>query len=764
MSKLLLLYGYNNYFNRIMKRESSLANYKSAVLEGHYVELNSANFNVTDGVNARHIFNVSEFLDNKSPDYLVRQEKDGTLSRWFVLESVKVMGGQVQLSLRRDVLADYYDSIKTAPAFIKKGMLSYDSPLIFNKEGMSFNQIKKKEILLKDKTNCGWVVGYLARGNVLETEQDIYGDTPYEPGEEIDYDDLPNSIKTLLTSHQKFLILGKDKFTMNQVMSLTNVYTDFYGEEIVNVRVNSAGDLDFPTLLSQRSGVTYEQIAEDVKNILDVKDIAEKFFNSKGISLLPLDDYLQYNGKTIIDSQGNRKILNFTKTATVNPKPQVVITKGELLSTTYGLAVNNYVNLMVNTGRYIDTRGGLLDSQSVISTNQFNYEYEATLDNIETARVVTHISNSKTIEGVTYNRNVLIDSPYDMFCIPYKSIINIHGNIDGIDDRTIKVEDVALQLARGFKNKLGTDIYDIQLLPYCPIPGAISESGENIEIDNLIEHKDYEFVRNESTDDVVSIVLFPIRSSGSIDINLDSVNNPELLVASDTLSKKVEAETKVFRFVSPNYSGSFDFNAQKNSGLLVVNVDYNYKPYTPYIHVAPVFSNLYGNDFNDARGLICGGDFSISTATSQWEQYQIQNKNYENIFNRQIQNLDVNNSITMEKEKYTAVIGGISNTISTSIGGAVAGSAAGPWGAVAGAVVGAGVGAATSTVGALKDVELLSRSQSENRQYAVDMYNYNLQNIQALPYTLSKVSTFNENNKIFPFIEIYDCTDLEKQI
>ena len=38
-----------------------------------------------------------------------------------------------------------------------------------------------------------------------------------------------------------------------------------------------------------------------------------------------------------------------------------------------------------------------------------------------------------------------------------------------------------------------------------------------------------------------------------------------------------------------------------------------------------------------------------------------------------------------------------------------------------------------------------------------------LENIQALPYTLTKVGAFNINSKIWPFIEYYTCSDVEKE-
>ena len=44
------------------------------------------------------------------------------------------------------------------------------------------------------------------------------------------------------------------------------------------------------------------------------------------------------------------------------------------------------------------------------------------------------------------------------------------------------------------------------------------------------------------------------------------------------------------------------------------------------------------------------------------------------------------------------------------------------------------------------------------------MINLSLGNIKALPYTLTKVGTFDINSKIFPFIEYYSCTDEEREM
>ena len=47
-----------------------------------------------------------------------------------------------------------------------------------------------------------------------------------------------------------------------------------------------------------------------------------------------------------------------------------------------------------------------------------------------------------------------------------------------------------------------------------------------------------------------------------------------------------------------------------NQGIDSFDIECTYKPYNPYIHISPNYKGLYGKDFDDIRGLICGGDFS----------------------------------------------------------------------------------------------------------------------------------------------------------
>lgn len=70
--------------------------------------------------------------------------------------------GQYALSLRRDLLADYYDETMDSTCFIQKGWVDSSNPLIFNPEGVTVNKIQEHEILLRDSTRAAWIVGYVA--------------------------------------------------------------------------------------------------------------------------------------------------------------------------------------------------------------------------------------------------------------------------------------------------------------------------------------------------------------------------------------------------------------------------------------------------------------------------------------------------------------------------------------------------------------------------------------------------------------------------
>lgn len=158
------------------------------------------------------------------------------------------------------------------------------------------------------------------------------------------------------------------------------------------------------------------------------------------------------------------------------------------------------------------------------------------------------------------------------------------------------------------------------------------------------------------------------------------------------------------------------------------------------------------------------GDYSIPMITDPMVNYELQNRNYQAIFNRQVQNLDVNQRIAKEQQQFAGIVGAITAPIAGGLAGAATGAKAGPYGAIAGAAVGVVGGAALGTAGYIKDQEWLQQQQAEARDFAVDQFQYQLGNVQALPQTMTKSTPLSYNNKIWPILEHFSCTDREKEI
>lgn len=119
----------------------------------------------------------------------------------------------------------------------------------------------------------------------------------------------------------------------------------------------------------------------------------------------------------------------------------------------------------------------------------------------------------------------------------------------------------------------------------------------------------------------------------------------------------------------------------------------------------------------------------------------------------------------MEKEfaiqRQEAGFGIASGTLTGAVSGAVAGGmVGGGYGAAAGAIA----GGVTSLAGGIMDYANMGKRQGEEINYRKDIFNFSLQNIKAMPNTLTKTSAIVANTKYLPFIECYDATDEEQQI
>ena len=162
----LYILSYNNYYNRLVKSFDTMEGYEPYVI----YTLQATNFSPNDGVNTQHVIGVGEY--DGTGDYLIALDEDGSIvSRWFIIDSVRTRAGQYNLTLRRDLIVDYYNIIVQSPMFIEKATLPDSDDFIFNNEDMTFNQIKKSQTPLFDETGCPWVVGYIPRDSFKEAKK-----------------------------------------------------------------------------------------------------------------------------------------------------------------------------------------------------------------------------------------------------------------------------------------------------------------------------------------------------------------------------------------------------------------------------------------------------------------------------------------------------------------------------------------------------------------------------------------------------------------
>lgn len=818
---ILFLKGFNNYFNRTVKKYSTLADYKSN--SASFLDYASINFNPNDGVATELVVGGKlqqelngansvplTWEESGTPDYCVVYESNGSLfhpsgtikSRWFILESQRVRNGQYRLALKRDIIADYLNEILTAPCFVEKGCINNNGdPMLFNNENISVNQIKQSELLLKDKTGCGWIVGYVSQDKTRYPTSDYYESTsPVATVES--WSSVPQGIKDLIA-------LGTFQRPVARINTSWGVPAGRCYINAVNWRTQASpakyqgiGWSNVPwageatagyqapetTTLPVTNGIvlsgtgfklsqsnTVPVAAADFAQAVRFNAILREYYvqniltNGVDFGSSTQDDINAWNGR-FVEKDGVVYRIKYTVGPRTLGDPWTIAANSSYYSA-FTTEWNSFKTAHAGEVFFRDGNNTIsVDNVSIVTNDKVVLAWEIN----EASVILEETAGDEGYIIKTYmpaTRIQACDTPMDLFAIPYSDNFTIYTQVDAetgdpIETGAIKMsKQVALQAAISL-GQAGDNVYDIQVLPYFPNPELIEDNeiiNEQfiVPYTNLTEDKHYNFIYNDDNTKI-GIMFWSRKSVFTVDIE-------EQLTLADTnpLTLKTSNTCDLFRITSPNYAGSFEFSLAKSGGRIEkFNADCTYKPYSPYIHVTPYLAGLYGENFStidDARGLICGGDFSITKIVNQWQQYELQNKNYQAIFDRQIQNLDTNNAIAMEQQDWKnmqSVFGGI---LGGGAGGAVGGlKSAGPYGAIAGAVLGTAYGTAMSEIGAINQTRWLQRAQAETKDYQTDMYGYQLGNIKALPNALSKTSALTNNNKLFPFVEYFTCTDAEK--
>ena len=948
---ILLLKGYNNYFNRIRKQEADITTYKTKSTS--YLEYADVNFNPNDGIVAELIVGgptqkivttvgtetvskILDFEDAGSPDYLIAHENNVIKSRWFVLECVRVRAGQYRLALKRDVLVDFNETIMNSPCFVEKGWIeNVDNPLVLNAEGFQGNQQKQSEKLLRDATNCAWLVGYLKK-DMSQAESFTYTFPAAVP-------DLPNldsfswsdcvtlyNLDGSITSALKqAAMFDANKSTMKlrvwypsaKTLGWVNpkniretIYLSGgnYNASVDQANVDWAGltssalDLEEHDLAAVSIGIAESEARQLAKEIYEHTfqwSYVNGFFNT----LVNATKYTVTSGNNLVDPAEDLSIYNNKLVIKNNKVYRLSVGQGtEKTYDTYYTGndgvCNDYLSSLYYEFMY----------HRYLYRNQDNpskKKVRITLNYREYTITATEVVVGETISytlPTSANRNTCGDALYDIFCMPIspKAIgLNVAETdtviIDSNSDTSTGAgclfldlnSEYQLAMAAQIATKLGAggnagNIYDLQLLPYCPMIDELNPYYQNtyynvtygknvIDLTNLTS-KDYAIFYNGDSK-ACGIIFYPKKANFALGIEYSEVNetvhdewitiekpvmkaqgthdglpqyrfaafpykvtdgtwdigpnannpdaedlilengltledceyislsvsgglqSPQLYLTStefptppagqensytfvgdftikvrahwiipdDSLDRKIKNECDFYRLTSPNYNSFYEFKKTKLAGgINGLRAVCTYKPFTPYIKINPNLNDsLYSKvDYNDNIGLMLAGDYSLPMLSDAMINYELQNRNYQAIFNRELQSLDVSQQIAKEQQQFTGLVGAITAPITGGVAGALAGAKAGPYGAIAGAAVGAVGGGILGGVGYQKDMEWLEKQQYEARDFAVDKFNHQLGNVKALPQTMTKSTPLAYNNKVWPILEYFSCTEEEKNV
>ena len=695
MSTLYLLQ-YNNYYNRIVKYYDTLNDYLTNIPASRRRQVNDINFFYNDQVNTVQTINyaVPEQIPEQNFDYLLVNNDNYGLSRWFIIECKWNRKGQQILTLRRDLLVDFMGSYLTQPLFAEKGCIStYTSttiPIISNPENISVSQILESKTNLAASSRA--IVGYIDRtyaGGKMAADIDcIYVNSIDELG-----------ISDLIGTQSYDIVTNANPFVQLQLQSSTSPNAPAGWDLRYNMvsQVWTKDDVISPM---------YSPFATD-----DILSTAEA--NLKGIingmsALITQDINSQLgNVSRRIGTYANRNIM------IGDTLYRLTVTKGSQRALTLNPSSGVFSQFCQSCqSKNIVYRGeGMYSSVAGMTLNlgQVGLTYSVLAQPVTVE--LTANSETGTFTFTTIDNRTHCGQPYDIFYMA---------------DSAAARQTASIIAARLY----GTGaLYDLQLLPYAPDTTGASSTTIN------------------------GITTYWIAN---VDATYSSTSFTKSY--STAIDGKVGCLCDTVRICSPNHANSWDFNPAQNGGVTGFNIRCTFKPFTPYIHIKPIFSWMYGIAYTtDPRGLICGGSFSLPFVTDKWANYQANNSAYYNAFERDIENLSTTQDAQRKNEMWQMIAGTVAGA---GYGAAVGSNMSG--GNPVGSAIGAVAGGTASLLGALADREMNEKLRNDALDYRRDMFGFNSQNMIASPRTLARTSSMDIDWNGPAYVEFYSASDTEK--
>ena len=591
----LLLLHYNNYFNRIIKKEETVAAYMNA--DANYRVASNVNFNPGDGVSTSLVLGLGpngSIFDGEEFDYLVTYEIVDNVSvirgRWFILEQDRKRGGQYELTLKRDVIADNYINVVDSPIFLEKGYINdVNDPLLYNSESMNLNQIKQLEIPLKDETQSGWVVGYIPSDAFPKVEpayDRVEKKVTIPMSADITVNGLsswnywqycssnPNykfmadnagkrKVTVKIRSQRVWASSGRtarcDMVTANYTFYPNSTDSGTYSQVNSGFIENSSGSWNFPQWYQDYGPVTFSQgtinssicakIFDPVRNNSAFNTSLNAILGS-GISIGDTSALRKLQDKIILDSSTNTYYrISVITTSASNPMTITSAVSGGQAALT----------ALKNAMYYPNGAGGSLQGEyATFTASNSSTSYAVQLTNVGVSLYV----------DLNSDRAHLNDAPYDMFCIPFSDTLNLKYG----DTKFTCSKNVALSMATEIAKDLGSkSVYDIQLLPYCPNRTLIVKSDSPSTTLDLTGVK-YDLIKESVTNAPKSAVIWCTESTFQVPITTESIVVEFKTTEDSPINIKTESYYEIPNGITA-YENRMGVSSSTANSLMIYKVD-----------------------------------------------------------------------------------------------------------------------------------------------------------------------------------------------
>lgn len=745
----------------------------SAADDAKSTKINVVHLDTPDTINGHIVYNLGALPS--LPTYLVDNDTD---RRFFVTGYTQLSGVKYQLSLLRDVISENPSLWQQETAYISAGLATdYNK---YKRWDLPYTNTKVKEDRLNIHGKSSFFVYYVNTQSLNDSgvlsEQDL----------KISYTSIPGitgynySVANIaeLDNSQLINYAGNDVGAINMVKD-------------VNVSFNWVGDIPYTTVpvggrylegpyatgkwYKYKMTYNLEETAENSfsYSVLDSEGKDPSYYVDADNALtgnvlhvpMLLDNLMVYNFETRVgffNNYGNSKydmrdqlkavMTNFF--SSLNPQSQDAVSSvdkyvGKIIynaadgkvytvdksTSDYQLGGNlnkNYYTAFVNTIKNISFPYYFIkDGNSTIN-------YGA--DDIKGyGNFISYTANQSIIRYTLRELGIAIKFDFnfkaDKRKLPRSSVrcVNI---VSDDTENGISDSDIAQTLMFAQTNAINsaTDtgrILDVQFLPF----SMATATNENFKINDT-----------------------PIKAMFLDADDLEFYTGPADLADLTGINK----ECDTIKIVSPSRASQYLFRPYNNDGIMEFKTKITLRPYNTIIYVRPSTKGLLMYDYDDKDCLIISEDFSLTAVTSEWTNYIYNNRNYNDVFERQIQGREFERTWERKiEEAQKKSDEWTSRNISAQKASVYTGNLP-VISSVAGAI-GTAFQDQTYLQMAQIDRQYNEALYQEGMQISRDLFNLQLENIQSQPLVPSKITTLDA--KLLPgvYLEYYSTNPTELQ-